>query len=117
MIKINRSPKPDINPQFNCLDGNNRKTIVETLKKDTNDCCSFCCENDISAGSGDIEHFRPKANFLSKHCDWSNLFWSCRNCNNTKSNQFYSQNTTCFINNKKALHFFFKKPYFYFFQP
>ncbi len=91
MIKINRSSKPEINTQFNCLSGNNREIIKKELIKDTNDCCSFCGESDISTGSGEIEHFMPKAHFPSKKCDWENLFWSCRNCNNTKGNKFFGK--------------------------
>ena len=90
MIKINRNPvKPKIHPEFDCLNRQNRETIKKALKKDTDNCCSFCCENDISTGTGEIDHFQPQTNFPSKKCDWNNLFWSCRNCNLTKGNRFY----------------------------
>lgn len=89
MIKINRSSEPNRNPQFNCLTGSNRELIVKILKKNTDNSCSFCCESDVSTGSGAIEHFLPKSNFSTKYCEWTNLFWTCNNCNNTKSNRFY----------------------------
>lgn len=89
MIKINRSPKPIINAQFDCLNGKNKEGIKKTLIKDTDDSCSFCCHSDISVISSEIEHFLPQSKFPSKRCDWDNLFWSCGKCNRTKSNQFY----------------------------
>lgn len=91
MIKINRGNKPALNPESDCLNGQNKEILKNQLSEDTNDACAFCCESDISTSTGQVEHFLPEKHFPSKRCEWENLFWACEKCNKTKIHRYYGQ--------------------------
>ena len=89
MLKINRSKEPVLKTDRDCFASKNKGILREALIKNTNSRCAYCAEENIATSGGEIDHFLPKNNFYSKKCEWTNLFWSCRKCNNHKSNKFF----------------------------
>ncbi len=75
--------------------GNTKQTelLQDKLGIMTNYHCSYCDIKDIKKGlsQGEIEHFLPKSIFPNLSELWSNLFWSCRQCNSFKSNNYYKK--------------------------
>ncbi len=67
--------------------------VKESLIVLFNGKCAYCESKFLHVYSGDIEHFRPKGEILTKEnnkikpgyywlaADWDNLLLSCRNCN------------------------------------
>lgn len=67
--------------------------VKESLIDLFNGKCAYCESKFLHVYSGDIEHFRPKGEILTKEnktlkpgyywlaSDWNNLLLSCRNCN------------------------------------
>lgn len=54
----------------------------------------YICENDVSSGSYDIEHYRPKKHFPLLGYTWDNLHKSCDKCNLAKeASEFLIYNT------------------------
>jgi len=90
------------NPELVSIDTkNNVKSytspkVKEKLRKEllvqTQNHCSFCdlmFDYKILAGfKPEIEHFKPKNKFPHLEKDWSNLFISCRLCNESKGNNY-----------------------------
>lgn len=64
------------------------------LKKDFNDRCAYCnLKSDLITSFFEIDHFVPKKEYkIMKmyylETDYKNLVYSCRKCNNAKSDQF-----------------------------
>jgi len=67
--------------------------------------CAFCETRPQPASAGDVEHFRPKGAWQQQRGDslnrpaywwlayeWSNLLFSCANCNRKKGNLFPLEN-------------------------
>lgn len=85
MISITRStPSPaclahekqKVNGDYKCGD------VLQRLKQDFHNKCYVCeykAPPDIN-----VEHFSPHQGNLDKKFDWSNLFYVCGHCNNTK---------------------------------
>lgn len=60
--------------------------LLQTLKKQTQDHCSFCDGYPIDVVSMEtIEHFHPKSIFIDKAYDWHNLYFACTQCQNVKN--------------------------------
>lgn len=56
--------------------------VLEQLRIDFKDKCYICeCKNPTVIN---VEHFKPHRGDNILKLDWSNLFWSCGHCNNTK---------------------------------
>ncbi|MBF0463451.1 MAG: hypothetical protein HQK88_03715 [Nitrospirae bacterium] len=86
-----------------------KKTLIEAQH---GKCCF--CESDVTHIShGHVEHFRPKGGFKQDidsvlrrpgyywlAYDWSNLFFSCEKCNQSKANRFPLENP----NNRALTH-------------
>lgn len=65
--------------------------------------CCYCEQLPLSAGPGDVEHFRPKNGFKQAKADrqlgkpgyywlaysWENLFFSCDTCNRSYKRNFF----------------------------
>src|SRR5690349_10627866 len=72
------------------------KTALITL---FNGKCAYCESTFLHVYSGDIEHFRPKAEIFEANprrpgyywlaSDWNNLLLSCRNCNQKLSHTIF----------------------------
>ena len=67
-----------------------RKEIMDNLKKATKNHCAFCDDvlKPIGSERGQIEHFRPKAEYKHFAFAWNNLYPICSLCNNTKLERF-----------------------------
>ncbi len=74
--------------------------VKEALIELFNGKCAYCESRFLHVYSGDVEHFRPKGEieeaFPSKKpgyywlaADWTNLFLSCRNCNQKLKHQIF----------------------------
>ena len=70
------SEKKKKSGQYNC--GN----VLPRLKTDFHNKC-YICEN-AGITTINIEHFRPHQGNIDLKFDWSNLFYACGHCNNTK---------------------------------
>jgi uncharacterized protein (TIGR02646 family) len=69
----------------------NYKLYNEFLRKEFNYCCAYCniCEPEIGGSqSFHIDHYQPKIKFPENCNNYSNLFYSCRYCNQYKG-QFW----------------------------
>ena len=87
------------------------------LRLDFNERCGYCdCWDKFKTTYYEIDHFVPKSILTIKlKTDYSNLVYSCKSCNNAKSNQWptndqniYNQNNQGFIDpchNDYALQF------------
>ncbi|MDQ6961763.1 MAG: HNH endonuclease [Mariprofundaceae bacterium] len=60
--------------------------VLDRLQQDFFTKCYICEEKYITAA--EVEHLRPHQGDRALKYDWENLFWSCRHCNNTKSNRY-----------------------------
>lgn len=62
----------------------------EDLRKDFTQCCGYCGHSDDRQDSSTfhIDHFAPKARFPELAAEYSNLVYSCRVCNISKSNHW-----------------------------
>ncbi len=62
----------------------------EDLRLDFNRCCGYCGHSDDRQDSSTfhIDHFAPKARFPELAIEYSNLVYSCRICNISKSNHW-----------------------------
>jgi hypothetical protein len=61
------------------------------LRADFLERCSYCERPESSVGGEahcEIDHHRPIAWFPHLKCDYNNLYYSCRDCNNTKSSKW-----------------------------
>lgn len=50
-------------------------------------CCAYCNVREPEIGGSQsfhIDHYRPKRKFPEESCNYSNLFYSCRDCNTCK---------------------------------
>lgn len=59
------------------------------IREDFAECCAYCLLHERLAGGQEhfeLDHFRPKSDPRFQHLegDYSNLYYSCRACNNTK---------------------------------
>lgn len=57
------------------------------LRKEFDYCCVYCNVREPEIGGSQsfhIDHYAPQSQFLEKEVDYSNLFYSCRVCNNRK---------------------------------
>lgn len=71
------------------------KSYKEYLANDFSHRCAYCNLKDSSVTSFfEIDHFVPKSIVEAKPCykylitDYNNLMYTCRNCNNAKSDQY-----------------------------
>lgn len=58
--------------------------IEGTLKNMTQNHCAFCDGYPVKQLAKTIEHFEPKTMFPEKSHLWTNLFYCCFNCQNSK---------------------------------
>ena len=102
MIKVDRSPEPDIlrrKADEWLIRSNNSTTknqknriqrkishrqIRDALEEMFHSKCAYC-EHKIAT---QIEHYRPKSEFPELAFTWSNLLLACPDCNGIKSDQF-----------------------------
>lgn len=97
-----RRPNPSKNPS-----GENWREHKPDLKEDFNNCCGYCGSYDgFRHTYFEVDHFIPKQ-FIKDSgstislCDYNNLVYSCKFCNNKKLNKWPSQSETTFsIDNK-----------------
>lgn len=79
-------------------DGEVKQALIELF----NGKCAYCESTFLHVYSGDIEHFRPKAEITEASpntkpgyywlaADWDNLLLSCRNCNQKLSHSLYGE--------------------------
>ena len=78
----------------------NHPSVRKTLAALFNGKCAYCESRVDTTGSGDLEHFRPKAgavdlegNYYLAHYwwltfEWRNLYLSCQLCNHSKRDRF-----------------------------
>jgi uncharacterized protein (TIGR02646 family) len=80
-LKKIEEEKNKLESKYNC-----EEVKIALKNSTTKNKCVFCeCIPDTS-NYGEIEHFYPKSLYPEKTFDWSNLFWSCKRCNNPKLN-------------------------------
>jgi len=98
-----RRPSPSKNPS-----GDNWRIHKPDLKEDFNDCCGYCGSYDgYKHTYFEVDHFIPK-HFLKDSgsaislCDYKNLVYSCKFCNNKKLNKWPSKSETEYISNNKG---------------
>ena len=66
-----------------------RCVVLDALRGMTQNRCSYCDAYPITSASREhIDHFRPKALFPERVCEWENLFLSCSACNEEKSEKW-----------------------------
>ncbi|MCP3996793.1 MAG: hypothetical protein GY722_17290 [bacterium] len=65
-----------------------QKYVKKALSEMSRGHCAYCQTYNAGGAWGDVEHFRPKSLFPSLAYDWSNYFYSCTICNNTKSDRW-----------------------------
>ena len=108
MIKLTKTPKPDIlvrnadswtndlmsyvkrgvDAPDTVKNKYNQPDIKDALKQETHGKCMYC-EGFIGAVSyPHIEHFRPKAQYPEKTFEWENLGLGCQVCNTNKNDVF-----------------------------
>jgi uncharacterized protein (TIGR02646 family) len=58
--------------------------LLPFLRTETNCHCSFCDGFPLDATGETIEHFRPKSIFPRLSYVWTNLFYCCKYCNESK---------------------------------
>lgn len=100
MIRINRSPNiPESlesekkkNGSYKCED------VINQLKIDFNNKCYICEQKEPK--SINVEHFKSHQGNIDLKFEWSNLFWSCSHCNNTKLDK-YDEIIDCTDSNSK----------------
>ncbi len=71
--------------------------VIPTLKKDFYNKCYLCEEK--APSSINVEHFKPHKGDINLKYDWSNLFYACSHCNNTKLAN-YNNILNCLDNSK-----------------
>jgi uncharacterized protein (TIGR02646 family) len=89
MINIVKSTPPPA-----CLEKEKKKAngdykcgdVLERTKNDFKNKCYLCEYKEPP--SINVEHFRPHKGNKDLKFDWTNLFWSCAHCNNTKGDKF-----------------------------
>jgi len=57
------------------------------LRKDFEYCCAYCLRPEANFGEeacGEIDHFCPQSIDKNLVCEYTNLYWSCRECNSNK---------------------------------
>ncbi len=59
--------------------------VRHRLEADFNKKCCYCEDSQIK---GEVEHFLPKSKFPELANDWTNLLWSCHDCNNKKGDNY-----------------------------
>jgi hypothetical protein len=61
------------------------------LRKDFRERCAYCERPEASLGGVahcEIDHHRPAVLFPLLKCEYTNLYYCCRNCNSSKSNRW-----------------------------
>ncbi|MEM7535111.1 MAG: HNH endonuclease [Chloroflexota bacterium] len=93
MIHIPRLPEPAIfkekkarweKNKSNRLKGDDRKAVLKILRAMSKKC--FYCEKQISCSESDIEHYIEIAERPDLAFEWTNLYLSCKACNNKLPN-------------------------------
>lgn len=99
-----------------------KSALINLQKK----CCCFCESRITHISSGDVEHFRPKNGYSQDQTDlfhkpgyfwlaydWSNLFFSCEQCNRRSQKNFFPlKNPANRFNPKKKLDISKEEPLF-----
>ncbi|MGL4421189.1 MAG: retron system putative HNH endonuclease [Gemmataceae bacterium] len=66
-----------------------REHILPILSEQTQAHCSFCDVHPVDGASLEtIEHFRPKSSFPEQAYSWSNLYYCCDACQNSKREKY-----------------------------
>lgn len=82
---------------------NNYRDYEKDLRIDFQDTCGYCGKIvKISKSDFEIDHFVPKSLAKSKINDYSNLVYSCKQCNRKKSNQWPTQDINISHNEKEG---------------
>lgn len=67
----------------------NYREYEKDLRKDFQDTCGYCGKIvEVSKSDFEIDHFIPKSLAKNKINDYSNLVYSCKQCNRKKSNKW-----------------------------
>lgn len=70
----------------------NYREYEKDLRKDFQDTCGYCGKIvEVSKSDFEIDHFIPKSLAKNKINDYSNLVYSCKQCNRKKSNKWPTQ--------------------------
>lgn len=80
--------------QFSWPQINNEKVnqaILPTLKKQTQEHCSYCDRFPLFRKDDTIDHFKPKSDqrFYKLVCKWDNLYLCCNHCQDAKKVQYH----------------------------
>ena len=103
MHAVQRSPEPAIFAglrasgisSYSQLNFDQRRQIREALAYDFGGVCAYCekqCDENWRASGvpeenrPENEHFRPEEEFPHSSLEWLNFVYSCKRCNDTKSN-------------------------------
>ena len=81
MAHFVRSNPPDVKGGY--------RAFRPFVRADFNRQCAYCLMSEILVGGEkcfELDHFRPKSRFPHLLNDFLNLYYSCRPCNNMKSN-------------------------------
>ncbi|WP_353570628.1 retron system putative HNH endonuclease [Candidatus Albibeggiatoa sp. nov. BB20] len=119
MIKITRTPEPDIlkqnkqqwtqtlvdlidehgsyanipnNEKNNAIQHYRHEEIKQDIQAFSYDKCVYCESKISHVASSHIEHFYPKSLYPQGTFDWENLFLACPSCNQSKGNFDTKQN-------------------------
>ncbi len=67
------------------------KVISRVCGKTLNICCAYCLRQDRNFGGeacGEIDHFCPRSVNVQLLNEYTNLYWSCRECNSNKADDW-----------------------------
>lgn len=64
------------------------KQIKQRILEETREKCAYCESNVTHVYSGDIEHIEPRVKRPDLVFEWSNLTFSCQECNRRKSDYY-----------------------------
>lgn len=62
--------------------------LLQSLRRMTNNHCSFCDSYPLNTSGETIEHFKPKHREPLLAYEWSNLFYCCYHCQKKKGRKF-----------------------------
>ena len=62
----------------------NHPKIKAAVRRETHDKCAYCERKISHTQPGDIEHILPKSRFPGLVCEWHNMTFACRTCNQCK---------------------------------
>lgn len=95
MINVKRTENPPSSLEIEKAKANNSNNpksgkhnsedVIQQLEKDFKKKCYLC---ETKATSFEVEHLKSHQGNIDLKFDWTNLFLSCRHCNNTKSTSF-----------------------------